>query len=113
MKSSTVVLLNESSANGTRHLSARIDENGDLCIDGQDLGSGVGQFWGEGSSEYEWCITVQAAEIPRVIAALGGAKGDDVLALLAARSNKDELCATTEFFKKRRIPTEFFSRVGD
>ena len=83
MKSSTVVLLNESSANGTRHLSARIDENGDLCIDGQDLGSGVGQFWGEGSSEYEWCITVQAAEVPRVIAALGGAKGDDVLALLA------------------------------
>ena len=113
MTLSTVVLRNESSASGTQHLSARIDENGDLRIDGQDLGSGVGQFWGEGASEYEWCLTVQAAEIPRVIVALGGAKGDDVLALLAARFTEDELCATEEFFEEQKIPTEFFSRVGD
>ena len=32
--------------------------------------------------EYEWFLTIAAADVPRVVALLGGAPGDDVLDLL-------------------------------
>ncbi len=32
--------------------------------------------------EYEWFKTIAAADVPRVVALLGGAPGDDVLDLL-------------------------------
>ncbi|MDI2125779.1 hypothetical protein [Yinghuangia seranimata] len=56
------------------HVDARLAADGTLTIEGQDLNGG----------EYEYVVTVAAGDVPVVIAALGGAPGDDVLALLAA-----------------------------
>ena len=36
-----------------------------------------------GYAEYEYWVTAPAAVVPQVVAALGGAPGDDVLALVA------------------------------
>lgn len=71
------------------HVTAEILDTGELQIAGQDLGppSGMG-------SEYEYWLTVQPGEIGRVVAALGGTDGDDVLPLLQA--NGEMICHTGE-----------------
>ena len=40
------------------HLYAKIDESGDLVLEGQDLGSGVEEYWGD--SDYEYWVIVKA-----------------------------------------------------
>jgi arsenate reductase-like glutaredoxin family protein len=40
------------------HLFAKIDESGDLVLEGQDLGSGVEEYWGD--SDYEYWVIVKA-----------------------------------------------------
>ena len=59
------------------HVDAVLTDAGDLVFEGHDLNGWLG------SAEYEYWETVPAAMVPRVVAALGGAPGDDVLALLA------------------------------
>ena len=113
VKPKTVVLRDELSPKGSRYLSARLSENGDLSIEGQDLGSGVEEFWGAGLREYEWTIVVGAIHIGKVVAALGGTDGDDVLSLLAARCSDNERYASKDFLEKQGIPVEFWNRVGD
>ncbi|WP_127782860.1 hypothetical protein [Rhodococcus sp. X156] len=70
---------------------AEILDDGVLQIAGQDLGPPQGLGLG---SEYEYWLTVQPDEISLVVAALGGAEGDDVLPLLQA--NGDQICQTGE-----------------
>jgi len=59
------------------HIWAEFTPRGQLEIAGQDLGppSAMG-------GEYEYFLTVEPGDIPRVVAALGGDEGDDVLPLL-------------------------------
>ncbi|GHG66310.1 MULTISPECIES: hypothetical protein [Streptomyces] len=59
-------------------VDARINVEGKLLIQGQDLNNG----------EYEYMLSVPEADIPKVVAALDGAPGDDVLELLAARGTE-------------------------
>ena len=113
MTSRSVVLRQDRTPGDFRGLTARLTAGGDLSIEGQDLGSSVEGFWGPGLTEYEWAITVRAREIPRVVAALGGKEGDDVLTLLSARCSENEHYASRTFFEQQGIPTEFWSRVGD
>jgi hypothetical protein len=40
------------------YLSAKIDKDGDLVLEGQDLGSGVEAYWGD--SDYEYWVVVSA-----------------------------------------------------
>lgn len=108
-----VVLRNEHSPKGSRHLSARITEAGDLSIEGQDLGPGVEEAWGGGLTEYEWAIVVRRAHLPQVIVALGGKEDVDVLSLLAARFSDNEQCTSRSFLAERGIPVEFWNRVGE
>ncbi len=113
MPSKTITLRQEHSEKDTWSLCATVEENGDLIIEGQDLGPSVERFWGAGLTEYEWDIKVRAAHIPELIAALGGKEGDDVLSLLAARYNEDDRYASRNFLEQRRVPFEFSNRVGD
>lgn len=106
-----ITLRDEKSSTGSWSLIARIEDNGGLIIEGQDLGKSVEEFWG--STEYEWDITVSAENLPRLVSALGGAIGDDPLALLAARFAQDEHYGTTRFLEDHDIPYGFWSRVGD
>lgn len=78
----TVTLRDEKRADGS-HLGlwAYLDTAGRLHIDGQDLGP-VTKFV-SGDGEYEYFEMVAKADIPRLIALLGGKPEDDILELLA------------------------------
>ena len=58
---------------------AWVDEDG-LHVDGQDLGLPSGMMGSDG--EYEYFRTVHAADVPQLIALLGGLPNDDILDLL-------------------------------
>ena len=65
-----------------RYLWAYLDGDGNLHIDGQDLGPGTGPVSPDG--EYEWFQTINAVDVPRVVDLLGGQPGTDVLDILEA-----------------------------
>ena len=83
----------------SRWVWAELAESGALVISGQDLRPPPG--FGD---EYEWTITVEAVDVPVVVAALGGNVGDDVLALLAAHA--DQIIRTGESRWLRGIGVE-------
>ena len=60
---------------GTQHLQAKLTREGDLVIEGQDLGAGVQRALGV--YEYEWVWTIQAADVPLLNRA--GFSGDSVI----------------------------------
>lgn len=106
------ITLHESESGKNYHrLDARLSAEGDVVIEGQDLGEIVEAFWGY--PEYEWDITIRAANVPLLVAALSGVAGDDVLSLLAARCAVDERAASKTFLEERGVPIEFWSRAGD
>jgi hypothetical protein len=110
-----VVDLRQESAGGdSRYLSLRLGANGDLRIEGQDLGPSVGECWGSSRfSEYEWAITIKAADVPAYVRCLGGTPADDVLELVHACFDRNPECVGVGFLEKHGIPNEFWSRVGD
>ena len=63
-------------------VDAVLTESGDLVFEGQDLNGWLG------SEEYEYWVTAPAALVPRVVEAVGGSPGDDVLALLADHADE-------------------------
>jgi hypothetical protein len=91
-------------------VAATMADDGALVISGQDLRAE--SFFGSGSAEYEYALTVDADGVRRIIAALGGQAGDDVLELL--RANGDNLVTTGEMTWLRAIGIEpkFWSHLG-
>ena len=63
-------------------VEAVVTAGGDLVFEGQDLNGWLG------SEEYEYWVTAPAALVPRVVEALGGSPGDDVLALLVDHADE-------------------------
>ena len=63
-------------------VQAVITDDGDLVFEGQDLNGRLGY------AEYEYWVTAPAALVPRVVSALGGSPGDDVLDLLAEHAEE-------------------------
>ncbi len=76
-----VKLRSERSGPDWRNLWASVDAEGNLHIDGQDLGPRTKIVSPDG--EYEWFQTVQAADVPKLLELLGGAPETDVLDFLA------------------------------
>ena len=113
MEDRHIVLRKERSGADVRYLGARLEEDGSLRIEGQDLGPAVESFWGPGQSEYEWDISGSAADVPAFVLALGGAEGDDVLDVLASRFAEDQMCATKVFLDEHGIPNDSWTRVGE
>jgi hypothetical protein len=64
----------------TRHLWAHLDQEGNLHVDGQDLGTKTAIVSSDG--EYEWFQTINKSELPKLIGLLGGKSEDDVLDVL-------------------------------
>jgi hypothetical protein len=91
------------------YVDAYLLPGGELSFQGQDLNPD--NIWG--GAEYEYAVTVAAGDVPRVVAALGGTAGDDVLALVQA--NADRIISTGEltWLRGLGIEPEFWSRVGD
>lgn len=98
---------------GTRYLSASLNANGDLVIDGQDLGPGVEAFFGPGIREYEWARTVRRPHVPTLLAALGGPPGEDILVVLARRFSGDAAAGLDQAIAAAGVPVEHWSRTGD
>jgi len=78
-----VQLRRERDGPDSRYLWAYLDEQGNLHIDGQDLGPSTAPVSDDG--EYEWFKTIRAEDVPKVAMLLGGGTGDEVLDLLEAR----------------------------
>jgi len=109
---SVLTLRSERDDGGTlRSLWLRLKRNGDLVIEGQDLGRSVREWWG--GSEYEWDITIQAADVPAYVRCLGGRPEDDVLDLVQACFQRDPTCVQKGFLQEHGISLLFWSRVGE
>ncbi len=89
----SITLRDEELPNGTRSaLWAWIGPQGELHLDGQDLGDPALLPGGDG--EYEYFRTIAAEDFPALLELLQGRPDDDVLALLArdyARQRSFEL----------------------
>jgi hypothetical protein len=79
-----VVLLDEFREDGSSlHMTADLDADGSLRIEGHDLGP-VAEFISE-DGEYEYSYLIKAADLPAVVAVIGGQPGSDALELLQRR----------------------------
>ena len=90
----------------SRSVAVTVNEKGDLVWSGHDLGPEVAALRA-GASEYEFWRYVRAKHVPALLAALGGAAGDDVARLVGRRFRSDVELA--EFAAAHDIPTEFSS----
>ena len=86
---------------------AALDDAGALTIEGQSLSSSADFY------EYEWAFQVAAEQVPRLVAALGGAAGDDVLPLLVEHCRVHHPPDFPGLMDGDGIQYEFWSRVGD
>ena len=75
-----VTLRHEVDGPDTRHLWAHVDQEGNLHIDGQDLGPKTAIVSADG--EYEWFQTIDRSELPKLSGVLGGKPKDDILDVL-------------------------------
>lgn len=66
-----------------------------------------------GGAEYEYALTIRAEDVPRIVAALGGAPGTDVLDLLTTHAEPIVRTGESAFLRRLGIEYEFWSRVGD
>ena len=96
---------------GSRYLAASFTPEGNIKIEGQDLGSGVEQGFGEGIREYEWAWVVNAAHIPALKQALEAPV--DVLEELKTRFSGDQAALLKKFLDDQNIPLDAWSRLGD
>lgn len=78
-----VTLRDENSKGGSRHLWAYLDDEGNLHIDGQDIGPGTAIVSSDG--EYEWFSTISAVDLPRLRTLLHAPPGTDILDVLRRR----------------------------
>ncbi len=109
MKGKSVVLRSIKDARDSRHLEAAITADGDLEIEGQDLGDGVEQVFGV--REYEWIWTIRARDLPSLLDAMGSSS--DVLAAMSERFSGDNAADLKSFLDSHDVPHEVWSRMGD
>lgn len=106
----TVALRQERHGDDVRWLGAYVDGAGALHVDGQDLGPGTAMVSSDG--EYEWFTTVAAADVPSVVALLGGRPGDDVLELLERDWTGDRSYDFERLLRESDIPVKLFTWGG-
>ncbi len=109
MNTTHVVLRQVKDADGSRLLEASVTDNGDVRIEGHDLGDGVERVFGV--REYEWAWTIPSDSLPSLLHALGAT--DNVLIALKERFSGDNTTLLGPFLEANEIPTERWSRLGD
>lgn len=105
-----VVLRDEEVGEDRRVLTAHVDDDGDLHIDGHDLGPGTAAVSSDG--EYEWSQAIAAVDLAAVVALLDGQTGDDVLDLLATRWTGARSYELERRLRESVIPIERWSWSG-
>jgi hypothetical protein len=89
------------------HVDVVVTDDGDLVFEGQDLNGWLG------SAEYEYWVTAPAALVPRVVGALGGRPGDDVLDLLAEHSEEIVLGGESTWLRTLGIEPDVSTWTSD
>ena len=104
-----VVLLDEWLDGESRHVTAKLSQDGNLVISGQDIGSSVERIFG--SDEYEYSYTIPAAYIAAFFELLGARQVTDVLGAIDhfGRGRYLEIVDALEKAKKI-MPIQFWSR---
>jgi len=97
-----VTLRDEHDGADHRHLAAYLDDEGQLHIDGQDLGPGTSMVSEDG--EYEWFTTIAAAEFPRLLELLGAYSGETVLGVLARKYTGKQSYELERLLRESDIP---------
>jgi hypothetical protein len=105
-----VTLRESRDKDGRRQLSASLQGDGALLIEGQDIGPGVERFFGPGLTEYEWAWIIRPSGVKALKLAL--ARGD-VLTALRERFSGDAAADLQPFLEDNGIPYEPWSRVGE
>ena len=90
----------------SRYLWAYLDEDGNLHIDGQDLGPKTAPVSSDG--EYEWFQTIKKGDLPKLIALLGGEAVDDILDLLEQKWTGPKAGALEAVIRESGIEVERF-----
>jgi hypothetical protein len=85
MPERSVTLFDARDSDGSRSLTATVEEAGGLHLVQLHGGPAVSQAWGAAVGWSEYNVGVAAEEVPKLIGMLGGSPGDDVLGLLQAR----------------------------
>ena len=95
---SEVIKLVRQGGSTSIHIDARIGEEGELLLSGQDIGEAPEQFFGK--DDYEYFLSIPAAEKDRVL-----------LALIAKiyRGNASVISELKEFLESKNIPFESYS----
>lgn len=83
-----VTLRDERSGPDSRHLRAYLDDDGNLHIDGHDLGPSTAPVSTDG--EYEWFEKISAHDLPKLLTLLGAPPDADVLAVLERQWSGDK-----------------------
>ncbi len=111
----TLVTVHERVDNTSVYRALHADDDGSLVVEGQDLGQGVGDFWGAGFTEYEFERRLDHAALMRVRAVLGVDESEPILAVLAARLGplREVTTRLEQLVSDNDIESHFWSRVGD
>lgn len=104
-----VVLRDERTPRDLRHLDASYSGDGDLVIEGQDLGDSVEAAFGY--REYEWTWTIARADLPKLAQALDSPP--DVLLAFGERFRGPAAAGLSTFLEEHGIPYKGWSRIGD
>jgi hypothetical protein len=72
-----VTLRDEKSGSDSRHLRAYLDDEGNLHVDGHDLGPATSPVSNDG--EYEWIEKISADDLPRLLVLLGAPPDASIL----------------------------------
>ena len=106
-----VTLRNERRTDGSwLNLWAHLDEEGCLHIDGQDLGPVTRSVSSDG--EYEYFMTIAAADVPRLVELLGGGPGEDILGLLRRKWTCEKSYELEDLLRKSGIRTALTTYGG-
>lgn len=99
-----VVLRDEHADPDHRYLWAYLDAEGNLHIDGQDLGPMTRTVSDDG--EYEWFRTIRAEQLPRLLELLGGGTDAEILEVLASEYTGHASYELERRIRESDIPAE-------
>jgi hypothetical protein len=103
-KKRRVMLRSERSGADSRFLEAFLDEEGNLHIDGQDLGPGTSPMSEDG--EYEWFQTIRQEDVPHLVERLGGTAGAHILDLLETHWSGERSYDLEKILREGNIPVK-------
>jgi len=123
-----IVLRDVKTDNDSSSLIAKIDDKGDLVLEGYDIGESPKEFWGD--SDYEYWLFVSKEHKDTVLSLLikehtGGLSSflarfrkksipkdyRDTVLLRLIKERFDSLADFSTWLKKKGIPSEFFNWV--